>query len=166
MLPFDRHGLLADRYSGLAYGFDVPFVNGFTHSCLKYSSSGKTIPFETELQNLIGMFVATLPHRIQIHPTYSFNHLIKQVQNEFYSILEHTHYPLQQILQDLDYKHSSAAFLNILFDFITYSSDTDLLSVNQTQFQPVPLKQMQNVVKFDMKLLFFHDPTVQNQTIS
>ncbi|CAF1355214.1 unnamed protein product [Adineta steineri] len=25
---------------------------------------------------------------------------------------------------------------------------------------------MQNVVKFDMKLLFFHDPTVQNQTIS
>ncbi|CAF1538288.1 unnamed protein product, partial [Adineta steineri] len=39
-------------------------------------------------------------------------------------------------------------------------------SVNQTQFQPVPLKQMQNVVKFDMKLLFFHDPTVQNQTIS
>ncbi|CAF1468752.1 unnamed protein product, partial [Adineta steineri] len=122
--------------------------------------------YRTELQNLIGMFVATLPHRIQIHPTYSFNHLIKQVQNEFYSILEHTHYPLQQILQDLDYKHSSAAFLNILFDFITYSSDTDLLSVNQTQFQPVPLKQMQNVVKFDMKLLFFHDPTVQNQTIS
>ncbi|CAF4272018.1 unnamed protein product, partial [Adineta steineri] len=112
------------------------------------------------------MFVATLPHRIQIYPTYSFNHLIKQVQNEFYSILEHTHHPLQQILQDLDYKHSSAAFLNILFDFITYSTDTDLRSVNQTQFQPVPLKQMQNVVKFDMKLLFFHDPTVKNQTIS
>ncbi|CAF4377329.1 unnamed protein product [Adineta steineri] len=101
------------------------------------------------------MFVATLPHRIQIHPAYSFNHLIKQVQNEFYSFLEHTHYPLLQILQDLDYKHSSAAFLNILFDFITYSSDTDLLSINQAQFQPVPLKQKQNVIKFDMKLLFF-----------
>ncbi|CAF4152934.1 unnamed protein product, partial [Adineta steineri] len=112
------------------------------------------------------MFVATLPHRIQIHPAYSFNHLIKQVQNEFYSFLEHTHYPLLQILQDLDYKHSSAAFLNILFDFITYSSDTDLLSINQAQFQPVPLKQKQNVIKFDMKLLFFHDPTVKNQTIS
>ncbi|CAF1259371.1 unnamed protein product [Adineta steineri] len=122
--------------------------------------------YRTELQNLIGMFVATLPHRIQIHPAYSFNHLIKQVQNEFYSIFEHTHYPLLQILQDLDYKHSSAAFLNILFDFITYSSDTDLLSINQAQFQPVPLKQKQNVIKFDMKLLFFHDPTVKNQTIS
>ncbi|CAF1507424.1 unnamed protein product, partial [Adineta steineri] len=88
------------------------------------------------------------------------------VQNELFSIIGHTHYPLQQLLEDVDYKHSSAAFLNILFDFITYSSDTDLLSVNQTQFQPVPLKQMQNVVKFDMKLLFFHDPTVKNQTIS
>ncbi|CAF1215320.1 unnamed protein product [Adineta steineri] len=112
------------------------------------------------------MFVATLLYRIQIYSDYSFNRLIKQVQNGFYSILEHTHYPLQQIFQDLDYKHSSSAFLNILFDFITYSSDTDLLSVNQTQFQSVPLKQMQNVVKFDMKLLFFHDRTVQNQTIS
>ncbi|CAF1562408.1 unnamed protein product, partial [Adineta steineri] len=53
-------------------------------------------------------------------------------------VIEYTHYSLQQILQDLDYKHSSAAFLNILFDFITYSSDTDLLFINQAQFQPVP----------------------------
>ncbi|CAF1356500.1 unnamed protein product, partial [Adineta steineri] len=81
-------------------------------------------------------------------------------------VVGHTHYPVQQLLQDLDYKHSPAAFLNILFDLITYSSDSDLLCVNQTEFQPVPLKQTQNVVKFDMKLLFFHDPTGQNQTIS
>ncbi|CAF4314468.1 unnamed protein product [Adineta steineri] len=109
----------------------------------------------TELQNLIGMLVATLVHRIKIDASYSFNHLLKQVQNELFSVIGHTHYPLQQLFEDVDYKHSPAAFLNILFDFITYSSDTDLLSVNHTQFQPAPLKQTQNVIKFDMKLLFF-----------
>ncbi|CAF4666490.1 unnamed protein product [Rotaria socialis] len=114
--------------------------------------------YRAELADLIGMFVATLPHRIQLDPNVSFDELVKRVGSQFFSIIEHTYYPLQRILADSDHKQSSAGFLQILFDFITYSNEVDLVSISNTQFESVSLERMENVVKFDLKLLFFYDP--------
>jgi non-ribosomal peptide synthetase component F len=116
--------------------------------------------YRAELADLIGMFVATLPHRIQLDSNVSFDELVKRVGSQFFSIIEHTYYPLQRILADSDHKQPSAGFLQILFDFITHSNEVDLVSMSNTQFVPVSLERMENVVKFDLKLLFFYDPAV------
>ncbi|CAF1587013.1 unnamed protein product, partial [Rotaria sordida] len=55
--------------------------------------------YKSELQNIIGMFVTTLPYRIQFDPHWSFDDLVKYVQEKCLSILEHSHYPLQMIVQ-------------------------------------------------------------------
>ncbi|CAF1384082.1 unnamed protein product [Adineta steineri] len=140
-------GLNLERH--FAHLIDIPFGNDLIHSFLDYASSQDITPFQ------LGLTIF-----------YTFLYKLSHNHNDLCISCIHANRYKTELQNLTDYKHSSAAFLNILFDFITYSSDTDLLSVNQTQFQPVPLKQMQNVVKFDMKLLFFHDPTVQNQTIS
>ncbi|CAF0886697.1 unnamed protein product [Adineta steineri] len=49
---------------------------------------------KTELQNMMGMFISTLPYRMRLDSSWSFNGLVKQVQDKCISILEHSHYPL------------------------------------------------------------------------
>ena len=79
------------------------------------------IDIRSELQNMIGMFVSTLPYRIQLDSHWSFDELVKHVQEKCLSILEHSHYPLQHILADFHLNQSNVSFLETLFDFITVS---------------------------------------------
>ncbi|CAF4473440.1 unnamed protein product, partial [Adineta steineri] len=44
---------------------------------------------------MIGMFVSTLPYRLQLDSDWSFDELVEHVQKKCLSILEHSHYPLQ-----------------------------------------------------------------------
>ena len=114
---------------GLAtfYAFLFKLTHGQNDICIACFNANR---YRSELENMIGMFVSTLPYRIQLNPHWSFNELVKHVREKCLSILEHSHYPLQHILADSHLNQSNISFLETVFDFITVSSDINQLSFN------------------------------------
>ena len=86
--------------------------------------------YRSELQNMIGMFVSTLPYRLQLDSHWSFDELVGHVREKCLSILQHSHYPLQHILADFHLNQSNVSFLETMFDFITVPSNVDQLSTS------------------------------------
>ena len=121
--------------------------------------------YRSELQDMIGMFVSTLPYRLQFDTCWSFDQLVRHVQEKCLSILEHSHYPLQHILTDFRLDPSNIPFLETLFDFITISSDVNHFSLNDACFEQVSTEQSYEVAKFDFSLIFVHDPTLEDKQV-
>ncbi|UJR06882.1 hypothetical protein I4U23_011171 [Adineta vaga] len=115
--------------------------------------------YRSELYNMIGMFVATLPYHIQLNADWSFDELVHHVREMCVSILEHSHYPLQHILNDFHLNQSNLRFLETIFDFITLSENETYLSMNDTRLEEVSLDQSYEVSKFDFMLSFVYNPT-------
>ncbi|CAF2940797.1 unnamed protein product [Rotaria sp. Silwood2] len=122
--------------------------------------------YKSELENIIGMFVATLPHRIQLNSHWSFDELVSHVREQCLSIFEHSHYPLQYILADSYLEASNVSFLEIMFDFITVSSEKDHLFLNDATLEEVSLEQSSQVAKFDFMLIFVYNPALVNSRLS
>ncbi|UJR06878.1 hypothetical protein I4U23_011167 [Adineta vaga] len=120
--------------------------------------------YRSELYNMIGMFVATLPYHIQLNADWSFDELVHHVREMCVSILEHSHYPLQHILNDFHLNQSNLRFLETIFDFITLSENETYLSMNDTRLEEVSLDQSYEVSKFDFMLSFVYNPTLENNT--
>ncbi|CAF1011000.1 unnamed protein product [Adineta steineri] len=120
--------------------------------------------YRTELQNMIGMFVSTLPYRLEIDPHWSFDELVEYVREKCLSILEHSHYPLQHILRDFRLNQSTVPFLQTVFDFITDSSATDQFTFDDVSLHPV--KEFPDLAKFDFMLKFFYDPISDDNIMS
>ena len=101
---------------GLAvfYAFLFKITNGQQDLCIGCVNANR---YRIELRDIIGMFVATLPYRIQVNPYGTFDQLVEQVRQMSLSILEHSHYPLQRIIGS----HHSPAFLETMYDFVTMS---------------------------------------------
>jgi Condensation domain len=146
---------------GLAtfYAFLFKLTHGQNDLCIACFNANR---YRSELQNMIGMFVATLPYRIQINPHWSFDELVKHVQEKCLSILEHSHYPLQHILNDAHLNQSNVPFLETVFDFITVSSDVDQLCLDGASLQQVSLQQSSEMAKFDFMISFIDNPTLKN----
>ncbi|CAF1681427.1 unnamed protein product, partial [Adineta ricciae] len=108
--------------------------------------------YRVELRNMIGMFVATLPYRVQLDPNGSFEQLVEQVRDRCLSILEHSHYPLQHIIGN----HHAPAFLETMFDFITIESNVEQVNLGGAMLQSVALEQSDSIAKFDMMVTFVH----------
>jgi non-ribosomal peptide synthetase component F len=115
---------------------------------------------------MIGMFVATLPYRIQLDSQWSFDELVKHVRETCLSILEHSHYPLQQILTDSHLTQSSVSFLETALDFISVSSDNDQISFNGARLEQVSCQQSSEVAKFDFMFMFVYNPTLDDGRLS
>ncbi|UJR06582.1 hypothetical protein I4U23_010866 [Adineta vaga] len=122
--------------------------------------------YRSELYNMIGMFVATLPYRIQLNGDWSFDEVVHSVREMCLSILKHSHYPLQHILNDFHANQSNLNFLEIMFNFITLSESESYLSMNDTKLEPVMLEQSNEAAKFDFMLTFIYDPTLENNRLS
>jgi hypothetical protein len=150
---------------GLAtfYAFLFKLAHGQNDLCISCLNANR---HRTELQNMIGMFVSTLPYRLQLDPQWSFDELVQYVREKCLSILEHSHYPLQNILADFHLNESNTGFLDTLFDFITVSYGTNQLSLDGGSLQPVPLKRLSEVAKFDFMLTFLYNPTSNNSKLS
>ena len=150
---------------GLAtfYAFLFKLTYGQTDLCIASVNANR---YRSELQNMIGMFVATLPHRLQLDPYWSFDELVKDVREKCLSILEHSHYPLQHILGDLHLNQSNASFLQTMFDFITFSSNVGALSIYGTCLEEVSIEQSFEVAKFDFSLAFVYNPTSDDDVLS
>ena len=122
--------------------------------------------YRSELENMIGMFVATLPYRMQLQPHWSFDELVKHVRDKSLSILEHTHYPLQHILSDFHENQTSVSFLETVFDFITASANTSQLSLDGTILKSVSLSSLSEVAKFDLMCTFIYDSSLDAGELS
>ncbi|CAF4172293.1 unnamed protein product, partial [Adineta steineri] len=150
---------------GLAifYVFLFKLTHGETDLCIGSINANR---YRTELQNLIGMFVSTLPYRLEIDSHWSFDEVVKHAQEKCLSILEHSHYPLQHILGDHLLNQSNVSFLEIIFDFISVSKDMGHLSLNDVNLEQVPLEQSVEVAKFDFSLTFIYNPLSDNKRLS
>jgi hypothetical protein len=122
--------------------------------------------YRTELQNMIGMFVATLPYRIRLDQQWSFDELVQHIREKCLSILEHSHYPLQNILADSHLTQSNALLLETLFDFITAPSHIDQIFVGGATLEPISSQQLFEVTKFDFMLMFAYNPTLDDDRLS
>lgn len=146
----------------LAFLFKL--TNGQTDLCIASINANR---YRAELRHLIGMFVATLPYRIQINPHHSFDQLVEHVRQQCLSILEHSHYPLQHILADIHQQQPSQttttpAFLETVFDFVTLSSDINHWTLDGTQLEAIALQSNANVAKFDFMLTMIYNPSTMN----
>ncbi|CAF4156758.1 unnamed protein product, partial [Adineta steineri] len=147
----------------ILYAFLFKLSHGENDLCISCLNANR---YRNELQNLIGMFVSTLPYRIQIDSQWSFDDLIEYVREKCLSLLEHSHYPLQHILASLHTNQSSISFLETVYDFITISSQSDELSLDGTSLKQVSLEQSFVVTKFDFMLMFVYNPTLENNRLS
>ena len=149
---------------GLAtfYAFLFKLMHNQNDLCIACLNANR---YRTELQNMIGMFVATLPYRMRLDPQWSFNELVSQVREKTLSILEHSHYPLQYILGDSRLIQSNALFLETVFDFITVPSDIAQLSLDGASLKQISLQQCE-VAKFAFMLVFVYNPALNNNRLS
>ncbi|CAF1190464.1 unnamed protein product [Adineta steineri] len=115
--------------------------------------------------NMVGMFVSTLPHRIQVDSDWSFEDLIEHVREKCLSILEHSHYPLQYILTDSHLKQSNVPFLEIALNFITLSEKSQW-SLDTAMLQQLPMQESYGAAKFDFKLTCLYNPTSDDSKLS
>ncbi|CAF4085403.1 unnamed protein product [Adineta steineri] len=147
----------------ILYAFLSKLTHGENDLCISCLNANR---HKIELQNIIGMFVSTLPYRIQVDPQCSFDEVTKHVQEKCLSILEHSHYPLQQILAYLHINPSNISFLETMFDFITISSHSDALSLDGASLKQVSFEQPFEVAKFDFMLVFVYTPMLENNRLS
>ncbi|MDD5017715.1 MAG: amino acid adenylation domain-containing protein, partial [Eubacteriales bacterium] len=77
-----------------------------------------------------GMFVSTVPIRIEIQDDLSFTEFAQVVSNEWFSALKHQKYPYDMLLQDLRKKHKG---LESLYD-VTLSYQIGKFHKNAKQF--------------------------------
>ncbi|CAF1526891.1 unnamed protein product [Adineta steineri] len=150
---------------GLAtfYVFLFKLTHGQNDLCIASFDANR---YRSELENIIGMFVATLPYRIQINPHWSFDELVKHVQEKCLSILQHSYYPLQHILSDIHLNQSNVSFLETAFQFITISSDVDQLSFGETSLQQATLNQAPVMATFDFMVSFIDNPTLNDSRLT
>ncbi|CAF4307761.1 unnamed protein product, partial [Adineta steineri] len=150
---------------GLAmfYIFMFKLTNGTTDLCTACTSANR---YRSELQKLVGMFVATLPYRHEINPYNSLKQFVEQVREKCFSIIEHSHYPLQHILADSQHLQSTMNFLENEFDFVTHSLDTNKLNLSNSKFEVNPTQRIDDVAKFDWSLTFIYSPSAVQDIMS
>ena len=150
---------------GLAifYAFLFKLTHGQNDLCISCLNANR---YRTELQNMIGMFVATLPYRIQLDSHWSFDELVKHVREKCLSILEHSHYPLQHILADSHLNQSNVPFLETILTLSLFLQiSINYLSMD-ANLEQISLQQSYEVAKFDFMLTFVYNPTSDDDKLS
>jgi hypothetical protein len=145
------------------YAFLFKLTHGQNDLCIACLNANR---YRTELQNMIGMFVATLPYHIQFDSRWSFDDLAKHVREKCLSILEHSHYPLQHILADVQLNQSNVSFLETIFDFMTVSSDVNSFSINGASLEQMSIEQSYEIAKFDFSMTFKYNVTAVDNQLS
>ncbi|UJR24336.1 hypothetical protein I4U23_027303, partial [Adineta vaga] len=144
---------------GLAtfYTFLFKLTHGHRDLCVASINANR---YRNEILNIIGMFVSTLPYRLHIDDHHwSFDELVRHVQEKCLSILEHSHYPLQEILSQFHVNQSNAAFLDMMFDLITVSSEHTQLSLDRANLEQLSLEETDEMAKFDSMFTLVYDST-------
>ena len=150
---------------GLAiyYTFLFKLTHGQNDLCVSCFDANR---HRTEVQQIIGMFVATFPCRLQMNSRWTFHELVKQIREKCSSIFEHSHYPLKNMLADSQQNPSQVPFLETVFDFITIPASVDRLSFDGATLAQMSLPSSCEVAKFDFLLRFVHNPRLNDGKLS
>lgn len=150
---------------GLAvyYTFLFKLTHGQKDICVSSFDANR---HRTEVQQIIGMFVATFPSRLQVNSRWTFGELVAQVREKCSSIFEHSHYPLKNILADSQQNPSNVPFLETVFDFTTIPANVDRLSFDGAILGQSSLPPSCEVAKFDFLLRFVHNPRLNDGKLS
>ncbi|CAF0996698.1 unnamed protein product [Adineta steineri] len=145
------------------YVFLFKLTHGETDLCIASINANR---YRSELENMIGMFVSTLPYCVQLNSHWSFDELVKHVREKCLSILEHSHYPLQHILTDFRLNQLDVPFLEILFNFLPVSTNIDRYSIGVARLEQVSIKQADEISQFDFSTTFLYDLTSDDHKLS
>jgi hypothetical protein len=145
------------------YAFLFKLTHGERDLCIASINANRYRP---ELQQMIGMFVATLPYRLQLDSQWSFNQLVQHVRKNCLSILEYSHYSLQHILADVQLNQSNVSFLETMFDFITVSSEVGSFSLDGASLEQMSIEKSYQAAKFDFLMTFTYDPTANDNQLT
>ena len=136
------------------YAFLYKLSHGDSDLCVSCIDANR---FRSELQDILGMFLAILPYRVELNSQWSFDELLKNVREKCLTILEHSHYPLQYILADCQRNQVNVTLHQIVFDFNIVSSYINQLSLGDTVLKVVPSDSFNICAKYDFLLLFYYD---------
>ncbi|CAF1392096.1 unnamed protein product [Adineta steineri] len=145
------------------YVFLFRFTHGDNDLCISSINSNR---YRSELVDMIGMFVSTLPFRVELDAHWSFDEVVKYVQEKCLSILEHSHYPLQHILSDFHLNQSSLSFLETMFDFVSVSNEGSDLCLNGVNLEQVSLQESYEMAKFDFSVTFVYNSSPDDNQLS
>ena len=140
----------------LFYVFLFKLTHGQTDLCISSLNANR---YRSELENMIGMFVSTLPFRVQLDGDWSFDEVVKHVQEQCLSTLEHSQYSLQDILVDCGLNQADAFFLKTMFDLISTSSNVTQFSLNGTLLEETTVNLASEMAKFDFSTTFAYNTT-------
>jgi non-ribosomal peptide synthetase component F len=103
-----------------------------------------------DLDQLIGMFVHTLPVKCSIDMQQPFTRLMEQLRNTFFTALDHQLYPMEELAEHLELVRDVNR--NPLFDTMFSYHNLEMLAQTTTGLSLKPLElEMKNVsVKFDL----------------
>ncbi len=108
--------------------------------CIGVPVSGRDT---TELNNIIGNLVNTIPLRIDLDYTRSVAVALEQIQQRYYSVIEHQIYPFNYIVEDFSNVHRVGDFsfynvvLSIPNQFENLSIDEPIDTINNTAFDMI-----------------------------
>ncbi|MGX7150371.1 non-ribosomal peptide synthetase [Enterococcus ureasiticus] len=141
------------------------FIACFIIFLSKYSGSEEVVIGTTmsgrnhpDIQNLLGMFVNTVPINDTIQPEENFITYLDRMKHKLIRIFDHQDYPLDEIIEDLNAPvcENKNPIFDILFN---YQSNGKLdVALGDSQLTEVPRDS--HVAKFD---LIFNLGTVENQ---
>lgn len=106
--------------------------------------------YRPELQRIVGLFVATLPHRLCISLDESFEQILQRIRKLTLGILNYSYFPLQQILKNNQVQSSSSIFQTV-FDINIANPNVE---VDGARLDVEPFS-IDEVAKFDLFVRLF-----------
>ncbi|CAF3894979.1 unnamed protein product, partial [Rotaria sp. Silwood1] len=118
--------------------------------------------YRAELENLIGVFVNTLPHRIIIKPQMNFISFLEEVKNLVFATLPYAYIPFQYIVSN-----KTISNLQTLFDVdIQQDNEVTLDSNIYLRSFMIHSTDPNNVAKFDLTCTLHYNVKIQSMFIA
>ena len=144
------------------YAFLFKLTNGQKDLCIGMNTHGR---YKEELMSIIGMFVNAIPLRCQLNPHWSFQQLVKHVEEIITNSIEYSYFPLQRILAQHP-NITKPAFLDTSFVFYsTKNKNSDngiMIGSSKLYYAPFSIKISEDEImsKFDFALTITHDLSI------
>ncbi|CAF3913759.1 unnamed protein product, partial [Adineta steineri] len=141
------------------YVFLFKLTNGEKDLCIAINTNGR---YKDELNDIIGMFVKTIPLRCQLDTHLPFHKVAKHVQDTMINSMKYSYFPLQHILNQHP-NISNPVFLDTSFEFIStmIKNEEDEIMLGDSRFSLVPysinIGENEIMSQFDFILSFQHD---------
>ena len=108
--------------------------------------NGRNLP---GMDNLIGMFVNTLPIICEINEKMTFEELVCQVDEKFWQVHRYQDYPMEEVFSNVNMKMPCKNLFNIVFTYQTI--DFGKINFDDLSMEVLPISVLDS--KFDLSLI-------------